>query len=71
VKCERREEELWQESERQYHAKLQAKLVFEWCEFYERQAQAALDNGRRIAAVNRARAAKLLEGHNGHRKESA
>ena len=69
---ERREEELWQESERQYRAKRHAELTFEWCEFYERQAQAAIANGERIAAENRAKAQKLLQtnGHqNGHRGE--
>jgi hypothetical protein len=63
---ERAEHELWHESERQYEAKRQAELVFAWCEFYERQAQAALANGERIAAANRAKAARLLGGQNGH-----
>ena len=31
---ERREEELWRESERQYQAKRQAELVFAWFEHY-------------------------------------
>jgi hypothetical protein len=66
---ERRTEEAWAESCRAYEAKRRAELTFEWCEFYERQAQAAIRNGEKIAAENRAKAAKLLEtnGHpNGH-----
>lgn len=66
---ERREEELWRESERQYQAKRQAELIFEWLAFYERQAQVAIANGERIAAENRAKAAKLLE-TNGHHEEN-
>jgi hypothetical protein len=66
---ERREEELWRESERYYQAKRHAELVFEWCEFYERQAQRAITNGRRIAAENRVKAAKLLESYNGQEGE--
>lgn len=67
---ERREEELWRESERQYQAKRQAELVFLWVEFYKRQAQAALANGQRIADENRDKAAKLLEGHNRHEERN-
>jgi len=67
---ERTEEELWRESEHRYQAKRQAELTFRWCEFYERQAQAALANGERIAAANRAKAAKLLEYSNGHHPEN-
>ena len=43
-----------------YREKRQAALIVEWCEFYERQAQRAIAIGKRIAAENRARAAKLL-----------
>ena len=57
---ERAEHELWEESYRKYEARSQAELVFEWCGFYERQAQRAIAIGGRIAAENRARAAKLM-----------
>ena len=62
---ERHTEEAWAESCRAYEAKRKAALTFEWLEFYERQAQAALANGERIAAENRAKAQKLLQ-TNGH-----
>ena len=76
---ERREEELWRESERQYQAKRQAELVFAWVEYHEEAAERALANGEAIAARHRAQIEALLgpgrNGHhpreNGHRKESA
>jgi len=73
---ERREEELWRESERQYQAKRQAELTFAWVEYHEEAAERALANGEAIAAKHWAQIEALLEGgrvghNNGHREESA
>jgi len=71
---ERREEELWRESERQYQAKRQAELVFAWVSYHEEAAERALANGEAIAARHRAQIEALLgeqkrENGNGHHSQ--
>src|SRR5215218_11014410 len=72
---ERREEELWRESERRYQAKRQAELVFAWVAYHEEAAERALANGGAIAARHRAQIEALVgpghntENGNGHKGE--
>ena len=59
---ERRAEELWQESERQYQARRHAELVFAWVEYHEEAAERALANAATIAAKHQAQIEALLGG---------
>jgi len=61
---ERREEELWQESERQYQAKRQAELIYAWVSYHEEAASRALANGKEINASNKAQIKAQLGGTN-------
>lgn len=67
---ERREEELWRESERQYQAKSQAELIFAWLSYHEHAASRALVNGEAIAARHQAQIEALLGGTNGHEERN-